>query len=213
MMRAYLAAWSVASALALVAIVRDPSAHAITRRDYWRWLLRPWKLATFAIAAGGMTLLAPRSGDPTWDRTDGAIMSVLAFATAPWSVGVLYRLARRRPLMPGPPRTLARAYVAGCAWLFSAAWSYDGYLLLRDGQYPASWSGNLIVSSFLYAAAGIFWSLEARDGRPALAFTDDAWPSVTRASGGSAKLTLIGALIMVVVLALLSPFLWNALHG
>jgi hypothetical protein len=209
-MRVYLAAWCVACVVAAVLVLRDRGAHLIARRDYWRWLLRPWKVATFVVAGTGMTFIAPLSGDPTWDHVDGAIMSALTFATAPWSVGVLYRLARRLPLSPPPQRALARGYVVACAWLLSASWSYDGYLIFRDGRYPASWSATAIVSSFLYALAGLFWSLEVRDGRPALGFTDDAWPSVTSGSRGSAKLALVAIAVALVFAALLSPFLWNA---
>ena len=44
---------------------------------------------TFVVATAGITLIAPYSGDPTWDYVDSVFMSVLAFATAPWVVGRL----------------------------------------------------------------------------------------------------------------------------
>jgi hypothetical protein len=75
-------------------------------------------------------------------------MSALTFATAPWSVGVLYLAARGQA-----PRW--KAFVAVCCWLFSASWSYDLYLVLRDGYYPLAWWSNLVLSSCLYASAGL----------------------------------------------------------
>jgi hypothetical protein len=50
--------------------------------------------------------------------------------------------------------------MAACLWLFSASWSYDLYRFARDGQYPATWSENLLASSILYALAGLLWNLE-----------------------------------------------------
>ena len=41
---------------------------------YGRFLLQPWKAVTFMIAASGVTLAAPYSGDVTWDYVDGVFM-------------------------------------------------------------------------------------------------------------------------------------------
>jgi hypothetical protein len=99
-------------------------------------------------------------------------MSVLAYATAPWSVGTLYRW-----LQADAPR--ANASVAAVVWLFSASWAYDGYLLLRDGHYPATWLANLVASSCLYAAAGLMWNLDCDQERGVhLAFRRPDWPSL-----------------------------------
>jgi hypothetical protein len=62
--------------------------------------------------------------------------------------------------------------------MLSASWSYDGYLLLRDGHYAPSWLSNIPPSSGLYFAAGLFWSLTWRPGRGVVfAFMLDEWPS------------------------------------
>jgi hypothetical protein len=58
---------------------------------YWRNLLVGWKIVTFTIAAIGVTVIAPYTGDPTWDYVDAALMSVFAFVGAPWSVGCYIR--------------------------------------------------------------------------------------------------------------------------
>ena len=87
----YVGAWAVACAVAIVlAVVAVVAARrgrlAIARAAYWRGLARPWKLVTFAVACAGMVLVAPRTGDPTWDAVDGGFMSVLAFTTGPWAL-------------------------------------------------------------------------------------------------------------------------------
>ena len=85
-------------------------------------------------------------------------MALLTFLTAPWSIGLIYQvLTGRRPL-----RYLV---VAIALLLFSSSWFYDSYLLWRDGVYTPRWSGNLILSPFIYVAAGMLWNLEAKDSR------------------------------------------------
>jgi len=167
----YIAAWVLACAVALAIFLRAPGKHAIGRRDYWRQVAVPWRLATFVVAMAEIILIAPYTGDPTWDYFDAALMSILTFATAQWSVGTIYLFLRRRA-------SAGEAYVAGCAWLLSASWCYDLYLVFRDGVYPLTWWSNLVASSILYLCAGLFWSLEWRDGRGVtFAFMEPGWPA------------------------------------
>lgn len=167
----YVGTWSVACVLALGLFLRNPAAFAICHRGYWNFLGEPWKLATFIAGAALITLVAPYTGDPTWDYVDGLFMSVFGFTTAPWVVATLFFTVRRQA-------TLTEAYVVICAWLFSASWSYDIYLAWRDGQYPSTWFPNLFASSVIYLAAGLFWSLEWQRGRGVIfSFMRDGWPS------------------------------------
>jgi len=162
----YLACWSVACAVAAVLLVLERRRVVLFQRDYFRLLFQPWKLASFAVAAGGLTLLAPWTGDPTWDHTDALFMAITTFLTAPWALGVIYRRTNARQI-----------YCAAIVWLFSASWSYDLYIYLRDGVYPATWAANIAASSVLYVSAGLLWSLERRD-RFTLAFLDPNWPRI-----------------------------------
>lgn len=199
---AYIAAWAAACAAAAALVLRSPERYAITHRRYWRFLLQPWKIVTFLIAAAGITVIAPYTGDPTWDYADAIFMSVLTFASAPWSVGVLYRAGRR---MAGA----AQAYVALCAMLFSASWSYDLYLLFRDGDYPATWWSNMAASSILYLLAGMLWNLESREGRGVIfGFFESDWPN-PEGGGGFSRLVWFALPIMALVAALILPFLWG----
>jgi hypothetical protein len=168
---AYLLCWGSACVLALGVFIRRFDTWEITRRAYWQFLLRPWKIATFSIAASGLILIAPYTNDITWDYVDATFMSVLTFVTAPWSVGVLYRSIVGR-------RAFGAACVAACVWMFSASWSYDLYLLLRDGSYPETWAANIGASSVLYCAGGLLWNLEYRSDRGVtFAFMNTPWLS------------------------------------
>jgi hypothetical protein len=171
----YLAAWGMACLAALWLILRDPSGFPLFQPGYRRFLSIRWKLWTFLVATLGLTLIAPYTGDPTWDYYDALFMSVLTYCSAPWAVGTLY-LAFRGRARP------AHVYVAVCLWLFSASWSYDLYILLRDGRYPEYWVANLIASSVLYMTGGLFWNLDWREGRgPTFSFIEPGWLSVTPA--------------------------------
>jgi hypothetical protein len=163
-MIAYVIAWAAACLVALGLFLMEPRAYAISRLEYWTFLGRPWKLTTFAAATVPLIAIAPYSGDLTWDYVDAGFMSVLTFATAPWVVGVLYRGPRRQ------------AWVALCLWLLSASWSYDLYLLIKDGYYPPTWLANIPDSSLLYFCAGLIWNLDWRPGRGlTFAFVEPHW--------------------------------------
>ena len=169
--KVYIACWAIACLAAVVAFLRAPSTFRIGQRAYWHFLTEPWKLATFLISGATVTLIAPYTGDPTWDRIDGFFMSVFCSATAPGVVGVIYEAARRKA-------SWAELYVAVVTWLFSASWSYDIYLVWRDGDYPITWWPNLLASSVIYLSAGLFWNLEWKAGRGVIfSFMREGWPS------------------------------------
>jgi hypothetical protein len=170
--RFYLLAWMAAVLAAVIVAVKHRRRVSLFGSEYRRFLLARWRLATFAIATTGLVVIAPATGDPTWDYYDAAFMAILTFATAPWALGCLFRALRGRRRDP------VEIYVAACAWMFSASWSYDLYILLRDGLYPPGWVSNIGASSILYGAAGLFWSLEWRPGRGVtFSFLEPDWPA------------------------------------
>lgn len=198
----YIALWAGACLIAVVLVVRRPAGFEITSNAYRRYILQPWKLATFAVAATGITLIAPYTGDPTWDYFDALMMSVLTFVSAPWAVGTIYRALR------GGARP-AQAYVAICAMLFSASWCYDIYLVWRDGAYPLTWLSNLAASSILYLLAGMLWSLEWRVGRGVtFGFMESGWPESAHA-GDFARMAWFALPIMILVTIMIISFLWT----
>ena len=169
---AYVTAWGLACAAAGAIVARDPSGFSILAPEYRRFLGVRWKVVTFVLAAAGLTVVAPYTGDPTWDYFDAAFQSVLTFLGAPWAVGTLHLRLRRRAAW-------RQAYVAACLWLFSASWSYDVYILARDGRYPDTWLVNIAASSVLYMAAGLLWNLDWRPGRGVtFSFLEPGWPGV-----------------------------------
>lgn len=199
---AYIAVWGAICAIAVGLLVCNRHRIGLCSGSYWRSLLRPWKVMTFAVAAMGLMLIAPYTGDPTWDYVDAAFMSVLAFSSAPWAVGTFFRLFRGG--LDG-----VEAFIAGVVWLFAVSWSYDLYLFLRDGYYPVTWWANLVASSVLYLAAGLFWNLDwgtARGWR--FAFTQDQWPDV-RSDAPFHRLLLPAVILMALVTVVTLLFAWS----
>lgn len=169
----YTLGWGSACLVAVSLMFRHRKVIKLFQSQYWRFLFQQWKIVTFLIAAIGLTVIAPYTGDPTWDYVDASFMSILTFATAPWVVGVLYRAIRGKAMV-------AEAYVAICIWMFSASWSYDLYLVLRDSFYPSTWLPNLFASSVLYMSGGLLWNLEWKEGRGVIfGFMEATWPEAT----------------------------------
>lgn len=165
----YTALWIAACLLAAWLMLRERRTIELFSPGYRRFLLQRWKVLTFAAATLVLTLAGPYSNDETWDHVDAAVMCTLTFATAPWAVGTLYRALVRRAWRQG--------YVAACVWLFSASWFYDLYIVLRDGAYSPYWLSNLVLSSLLYLAAGLAWSLEwTRERGVVFQFVQPYWP-------------------------------------
>jgi hypothetical protein len=195
-MWAYIGVWGAACVIASGLLIARAGRVGLCTAAYWRSLLVRWKVGTFIPAAVVIAVIAPYTGDPTWDYVDAAFMSILAFATAPWVAGMLYRAVRRRA-------SHADVFVAVCVWLFSASWSYDLYLLLRDGYYPVTWWANLVASSMLYLTAGLFWSLEWTPSRGCFfGFTEAAWPQAPPATTVSFGRVLWPALAFMLLVGL-----------
>jgi hypothetical protein len=172
-----MAIWASSCLVAVFILVWDRKRLVPEWRDYWRFLCVPWKLCLFVPAFLFVSFAGRYTNDETWDFVTGSGMALLTFLTAPWSIGLIYLvLAGRRPL-----RYLV---VAIALLLFSSSWFYDAYLLWRDGAYTPRWAGNLMLSPFIYVAAGLLWNLEAKDGWDIrensgfrLSFVRTDWPS------------------------------------
>jgi hypothetical protein len=184
-------------------LIYDRKVVAREWRDYVHFLCVPWKLVLFTPALVFVTFAGRFTDDETWDVVTGGGMSILAYVTAPWSVGCFYRLlARRRPLR--------HLVVALALCLFSSSWFYDGYLLWRDGEYTQRWLGNLMLSPIIYASAGLLWNLETRPlGGYTLSFTRNDWPAppVDRRFGPLALVCL--PLIAIATFVLVAYVSWH----
>ena len=172
----YIVAWVSFCLFSGWLVYADNESFSFSHRGYFDFLFVRWKVATFIIAAIGISVIAPYTGDPTWDYFDALLMSLLTYLSAPWAVGTLYLVARRK-------LGLKHFAVAVCVWMLSASWCYDLYLVIRDGQYPITWDANIFASSVLYLSAGLFWNLEWKEVRGmTFSFMEEDWPSKARTS-------------------------------
>lgn len=166
----YLTAWAILVALSVGLMLVQPSRYEICTRPYWTFLLQPWKLVTFLLALALITVVAPYSGDPTWDYLDSIIISCLTFIEAPWTVGVMYLSYKNRQFDK-------RLLVATCLFL-TPCWFYDIYILFRDQMYPPTWVSNLFLSGPIVALAGLFWNLSwHQEAGTHFSFSRDPWMS------------------------------------
>jgi len=183
---------------ALVAVINRNRLSLISHQ-YWVFITVRWKWITFMVSMTGMTVIAPYTGDPTWDYFDAIFMSVLTYLTAPWAIGIIYQWLRGR-------QPIKLLYIAVCCWLFSASWSYDLYILIRDGEYPHTWWSNMMLSSILYICAGLMWNLEYQPGKGVeFAFMRDSWPERLSADQFM-RIFLYAVPFMVIVAVLILAF-------
>jgi hypothetical protein len=152
----YIAIWASFCLVAIFILVWDGKRLYLECSEYLSFLCVPWKLCLFVPALLFVSFAGRYTNDETWDVVTGSGMAILTFLTAPWSTGLIYQVVVGR-------RPLRYLIVAITLLLFSSSWSYDAYLLLRDGVYTPRWAGNLMLSPFIYVAAGLLWNLEAKD--------------------------------------------------
>jgi hypothetical protein len=195
----YLASWSLACIIAIFLMFKLRHELDLFQKTYWNGLFQSWKLITFLIATAGLTLIAPYSGDWSWDYVDAIFMSVFTYTSAPWVLGTLFLAIKRK-------RNFATAYIAICLWMFSASWSYDLYILIRDGSYPMTWFANIFASSSLYIAAGFFWNLEyIKDRGVVFGFMEANWPSIS-SERKFKKVALYALLFMLIPTVIIVSF-------
>lgn len=172
--RVYTFIWIAACSVAIFLYTRDKNHFALSRKSYWVFLSKPWKIITFIIAATLLIFVSPYSGDYTWDYYDTSFMSISTFLTAPWAIGVFYRFRKGKA-------SFKQTFVAFCLWMFSVSWSYDIYIFYRDKEYPHTWWPNIVLSSILYACAGLLWSLDWKKEKGIfMSFKEDTWPTVSQ---------------------------------
>jgi len=165
----YLPFWIICLAIAVVLAILRRDEIGYFDLDYWKYIAQPWKVVMFFIAGAGVTILAPHSGDPTWDYVDSIVMSVLTYTTAPWSVGIIYRWYKKKA-------SFTQVYVAVCIAMLSASWFYDLYMYFVLGFYPPTWWSNIPLSLGMYVLAGFMWNLikHPKDGIE-FGFSYDDW--------------------------------------
>ena len=202
--RIYIACYLAVIVLGAICMVAQRKRLALFSADYRKFLAVPWRFTTFIIAFLGMVLVAPYTGDPTWDYVDAAFMSLGAFLTAPWAVGTLYAA------LAGRARVI-EAFIAVVVWLTVASWSYDLYILFKLGMYPPTWAWNIAASSVLYVCAGLMWNLDWRSGHGVVfAFREPGWPQAA-SSAGFRHIAGFALPFMLIVGVGVAYFLWTQL--
>lgn len=154
----YLLIWIVLCILCVTLIWRRRETLLLLKREYWIFLLKPWKLITFLIAVISLCFISTLGYDPTWDIPETILMSLLTYCTAPYSVGIMYRFYRAMW------SSLQELFIAIILLFFSACWLYDAYvmLFLMRWDYPLSALWNIGISPFFYIFAGMLWSMDYR---------------------------------------------------
>ena len=165
----YTVCWVSFCFLALAILFKDRQQLFSEWQNYLRFLCAPWKLAIFVPAFLFITFAGRFTDDETWDITTGGVMSILTFLSAPWALGLVYQVLKRK-------RAKRYLLVAIALCLFSSSWFYDAYLYLRDGHYGARWLGNLMLSPIMYVSAGLLWNLEAKNVFASFSFFRPDWP-------------------------------------
>jgi hypothetical protein len=161
----------------------------------------PWKISLFLPAFLFVSFAGQYTNDETWDFVTGSSMSLLTFATAPWSMGLMYQVIFGT-------RPLRYLIVALALLFFSSSWFYDAYLLWRDQAYTVRWFGNLTLSPIIYLAAGLLWNLEAKRQNnycdaPGFyfGFTRADWPARPVTTQSSSIAPLLPAMIPLIIVA------------
>ena len=195
--------WGLACIIAIILMFKLRSEIELFQKSYWDALLQPWKIIIFLIAFVGIVAIAPYSRDPTWDYLNSIYMSILTYSSAPWVIGILFRTSITKI-------NYQKTYIAICLWMFSISWSYDLYLVIRDGFYPVTWYANIFASSIFYISAGIMWNLEYIEDRGViLGFMDQNWPATISSKNNFKKLFLYVLPFIIIVASMIILFLYD----
>jgi len=200
--QAYIACYLALIAAGAWCMVAQRKRLSLFSADYRKFLCQPWRLTTFIIAFLGMVLVAPYTGDPTWDYFDAAYMSLFTYLSAPWVVGTLYLACAGRA-------RAVEVFIAVIVWLAVASWTYDLYILFKLKMYPPTWAVNIAASSVLYLCAGLMWNLDWRAGHGVVfAFREAGWPQAVSA-GSFMRIAGFALPFMLIVGLGVAYFLWT----
>ena len=115
-------------------------------KDYFRELVRPWKLLSFCIAMSWLLYGALNYGIGDWDVGVTIIMGGLTYLMAPWSVYIILSAIRYRQKF---------WYIHAIAALFVVDWVYMLYHTIVENQTFRG--ANFYASAPLYFLGGTVW--------------------------------------------------------
>lgn len=118
--------------------------------DYYKELIRPWKLISFAAAMAWLLYGAINFGIGDWDVGVTLLMGGLTYLMSPWSVSLIIKGVRERSSV-----CYLQILWALIMALFVVDWSYLLYHALLNN--PIYREANIYASTPLYFMAGCFW--------------------------------------------------------
>ncbi|MBY0573172.1 MAG: hypothetical protein K2P84_05790 [Undibacterium sp.] len=205
----YMACWIAFCLIALLILWGERIRLIDEWLAYFKFLCIPWKLWIFLPAFTFVSFAGSHTNDETWDVVTGSGMSLLTFLSAPWAVGLIYQVIIGK-------RHWRYLVVAIALLLFSSSWFYDAYLLWRDKAYTVRWSGNLMLSTIVYLAAGLLWNLETNIRKHYcdrqyfyFSFVRTDWPSRPINTQFWPLLPAMIPLIMIAVFVLVAFVRWH----
>jgi len=119
-------------------------------KEYFRELVRPWKLFSFSVAMSGLFYGALNYDIGDWDVGITIIMGVLTYLMAPWSVYIILSAIRHRPKF-----WYLHVFAALIVALFVVDWVYILYHTIAGNQIFRE--ANFYVSAPTYFLAGTVW--------------------------------------------------------
>ncbi|MBU4485569.1 MAG: hypothetical protein KKD38_01445 [Candidatus Delongbacteria bacterium] len=199
-MQTYFSTWVILLLLATAIVKKNKNDYEFLHKSYWKFLFEPWKLITFFIATTCITIIAPYSGDPTWDYPDSILISVLTYVISPWTAGIFYQAVSKKKFN-------IKLFTAIIFFLVPC-WAYDAYIYFKDGYYPTTWFTNVIISSGIVLTAGLFWNLcWSKEKGTEFAFRLENWPQ--RSESSVRKMLIPMLILMFPVVYAIGWFVYN----
>ena len=165
LIKLYLPIWLALITIAICICIKNKENISLFTTAYARYILVKWKLIILFVSLILINVGSWFYYDPTWDYLNGTYMTILTYLTAPWVVGTIYRKKH--------------TYVGCCIALFSCSWSYDAYLLIRDGVYTDFWLINLYMSLIGYILFGLLLNMQwTKDKGMVFGFMLNNWPAL-----------------------------------
>ena len=88
-LKAYFVYWITASFIAVIVIFKNRKRIPLFSKDYWKFIVKKWKLLSFVAAILSIIGVTPFSTDPTWDYVDSVFIPVFVYINAPWTIGII----------------------------------------------------------------------------------------------------------------------------
>ena len=162
-LKLYMLAYSLCLLTSIGLIIKNRVEYNLFTKDYWRFIFTPTKFTIYIIGTLGLIIPVPFLNYHSWDYPIAVFQPILAYLTAPWSIGVLYRMIK------GTIK-FSEIFIAYCMMLFAGSWSVELYLIFRDGYYMPDWIINIPIGICCYLLVGFLWNIDFKNGKGSFQF-------------------------------------------